>query len=387
MTLPELIDNESLRQQQFPVTDRRTYLAHAAVSPLPRAAVVAIEEYLAQASRGGQLEVFHRQAENGARALLADLLHADPGEIAFAPSTSAALSLLAQGLSFRSGDNVVAVDSDFPSNIYPWIALRTRGVEVRLLRGGPAGCVGVEEIAAAIDQKTRLVTLSSAHYVTGHSPPVDEIGRLLRARGILFCVDGIQTLGASTLNTSDVDFVVAGAHKWLLGPQGIAVLYVSRRRLDELSPALLGWKSYEAEDYALTDQLRRSASRYEPGTLNALGIVGLHASLRLLKALDFTSVASRVQELRERLRQGLRRLDYVVVGGETNGGIRPWTGIVSFKGRGSRSDMRALFTRLGLANVVVSLRTDPAGDACIRAAPHCYNSEDEIDRLLDVVKS
>ena len=345
-----------------------------------------MEGYLAEATRGGQLEEFHRQAENGARALLAELLNAHLDEIAFASSTSAALSLLALGLGFRSGENVVAVDSDFPSNIYPWIALRTRGVEVRLLPGGPTGCVGVEDIAAAIDQQTRLVTLSSAHYVTGHSPPVDEIGRLLRRRGILFCVDGIQTLGASALDTSNVDFVVAGAHKWLLGPQGIAVLYVSRRRLDELSPALVGWNSFEAEDYALSDRLRRSASRYEPGTLNALGIVGMHASLRLLKGLAIESVAARVHDLRERLREGLRRLDYVVVGGETNRGIRPSTGIVSFKGRGSRSDTRTLFARLGLANVVVSLRTDPTGDACIRVAPHCYNSEEEIDSLLDVVK-
>lgn len=376
-----LAGDEALRREEFPVCRHQVYLAHAAVCPLPARVVAALARYLERAGRGGQFEHLHAEAEAGARALAARLLGATPEEIAFVSSTSAGLSLVAAGLDWMPGDGVIFAEGDFPSNVYPWRRLERRGVRVRALPTRADGTLGVAEVAAALDERTRLVSLSSVHFATGGWTDVDAVGALLQDRGVLFCVDAIQSFGAAPLSVRHVDFLTADAHKWMLGPQGIGILFVRRKRFENLTPSLVGWKSVAAsKDFGSQRfELAGDARRYEPGSLNALGIVGLHAALDLLAEVGVDAIASRLRAIRARLIPALAAKGYALVGAPS--AAHP-SGITSFRHR-TASQTLALYQRLDAQGIVTSLRDDPRGDKCVRLAPHFYTSDAEIDRLLE----
>jgi selenocysteine lyase/cysteine desulfurase len=379
LTLEALLADESLRRREFPVVGQKVYLAHAAVCPLPACVVRAVSAYVEKAGQVGQFEYLHRSAENGARELSGQMLGCEPAEIAFVASTSAGVSQVAAGLDWKTGDQVIIADGDFPSNVYPWLNLQRLGVQVRLIPRRISGLIGWEDVAEHLTERTRLVSLSSIHFATGAPLDVDGIGRQLQARGILFCVDAIQSLGAVPTSAAHVDFLIADAHKWLLGPQGIGVLYVRRACWDRLNPVLTGWKSVQAsKDFStLRLEFADSARRYEPGSLNALGIVGLHAALALLQGIGTPAIAARLRDLRGQLLAGLNERGYEIVGSAA----ADWpTGITSF--RPAAGDVLALYRRLGDAGLVVSLRDDPLGNRCIRVSPHFYNTEAEIQALL-----
>jgi selenocysteine lyase/cysteine desulfurase len=371
--------DEAARRREFPVVEQKVYLAHAAVCPLPARVASAMAAYLAHVGRGGQFEYLHASAEAGARKLAAAMIDSTPDEIAFVSSTSAGLSLVAAGLPWKPGDSVVITEGDFPSNVYPWLRLEKLGVRVKSIRTSGDGIATLDAVAAQVDDSTRLVALSSVHYATGARTDVDAIGAYLHARGVLFCVDAIQSLGAVPLSSQHVDFLTADAHKWLLGPQGMGVLFVRASCFDRLDPVLLGWKSIEnhrdfvSQNFALA----RTARRYEPGSLNAIGLVGLHAALELLQSAGVPAISARLAELRALLVPGLERKGYSVLGSPSD---RPTSGIVSFRREGT--DMEALCKALDQAGIVTSLRHDLAGRACIRVAPHFYTSEAEIERLV-----
>ncbi len=391
-SLESLLADEAKRAREFPVVANKVYLAHAAVCPLPACVVRAQTAYLAEAGRGGQFEHLHARAEAQARGHAAAMLGATPDEIAFVPSTSAGLSLVAAGLSWAPGDSVVFAEGDFPSNVYPWLRLQQRGVRVRAIPArAEGGAVTLEDVITQLDASTRLVALSSVHFVTGARTDVDAIGAYLQERGVLFCVDAIQNLGALPLSARHVDFLTADAHKWLLGPQGIGILYVRRARFELLEPVLVGWKSVRSEKDFVLQQLdfAESARRYEPGSLNALGVVGLHAALELLQHIGVETIGARLALLRASLVAELSAKGYEVIGAgahiEARAGARErrdavGSGIVSFRREGS--DMERLYRALDARGIVVSLRHDPSGRACVRVAPHFYNVEAELERLL-----
>lgn len=238
ITLGDILTNEALRQQEFQVTCHEICLAHAAVCPLPSCVIRAVSDYMKQAARAGQFEYLHHEIETQTRCLATELLGASPEEIAFISSTSAGLSLVAAGLDWRAGDNVVIAEGDFPANIYPWLNLQRRGVQVKFIPCNRNGSVTLEDVTNQVDHNTRLVSLSTVHFSTGTPVDVDAIGGVLHKQGILFCVDAIQSLGAMPCSVRYVDFLAADAHKWLLGPQGIGVLFVRRDHLDRLHPIL-----------------------------------------------------------------------------------------------------------------------------------------------------
>jgi selenocysteine lyase/cysteine desulfurase len=380
--MAELRADEAARRREFPVVEQKVYLAHAAVCPLPARVASAMSAYLAKVGHGGQFEYLHASAESGARQLAAAMIGATPEEIAFVSSTSAGLSLVAAGLPWKAGDSVVITEGDFPSNVYPWLRLEKLGVRVKSLRTSGDGVATLEAVAAQVDDSTRLVALSSVHYATGARTDVDAIGAYLHARGILFCVDAIQSLGAVPLSSQHVDFLTADAHKWLLGPQGMGVLFVRASCFERLDPVLLGWKSIETNRDFVQHKLAlaRTARRYEPGSLNAIGLVGLHAALELLQSVGVPAISARLAELRALLVPGHERKGYEILG---TAEARPTSGIVSFRRDGT--DMEALCKALDQAGIVTSLRHDLAGRACIRVAPHFYTSDAELERLLAAV--
>jgi selenocysteine lyase/cysteine desulfurase len=339
--------------------------------------VRALSDYLQHVAKGGQFEYLHAPAEAQARSLAAALIGATPDEIAFVSSTSAGLSMIAAGLPWRAGDSVVIAQGDFPSNVYPWLRLQSQGVVIKSIPARDAAPIGLEDVVAQLDASTRLVALSSVHYATGARTDVDAIGRYLQSRGILFCVDAIQSLGALTLSARHVDFMVADAHKWLLGPQGIGLLFVRRAHFTQLEPVLVGWKSVRAERDFVQHELEfaQSARRYEPGSLNALGLVGLHAALAMLQRLGIDAIAKQLAALRAHLVASLLTRGYDVLGEPSAA-----SSIVSFRRAGV--DMQQLQRSLDAQGIIVSLRQDPHGQACVRVAPHFYNTHDELDRLL-----
>jgi cysteine desulfurase / selenocysteine lyase len=378
--LSELLADEALRRREFPVAGEKAYLAHAAVCPLPARVVSAMSAYLGHVGRGGQFEYLHANAESGARALAAAMIDATPEEIAFVSSTSAGLSLVAAGLPWQAGDSVVITEGDFPSNVYPWLRLEKLGVRVKSIRTSGDGVATLDAVKEHLDDRTRVVALSSVHYATGARTDVDAIGAYLQARGVLFCVDAIQSLGAVPLSSRHVDFLIADAHKWLLGPQGMGLMFVRASRFEQLDPVLIGWKSIEASKDFVSQKLAlaRTARRYEPGSLNAIGLVGLHAALELLQRTGVPEIAARLAKLRALLVPALERKGYEVLGGPN--AVQPSSGIVSFRREGT--DMPALCRALDQAGIIASLRHDLTGRACIRVAPHFYTSDAELERLI-----
>lgn len=379
MNIAGLLEDSAARNREFPITAEKTFLAHAAASPLPRRVSAAIQDYVDRAASQGQWEFLHSGIEKDTREYAAAILGASEDEVAFVSSTSMGLSLIASGLEWREGDNVVVADGDFPSNIYPWLNLRRRGVQTKLIPRKMDGSVTVADVKDAVDARTRLVSLSSVNFVTGFKIDIPAIGEYLQRRGVLMCVDAIQSLGAAPIDVRYIDFLASSAHKWLLGPLGIGILYVKRERLDGLHPVLAGWKCVEcSKDYLEYDlSFLESAQRYEPGVFGIVCVVGLHAALELLLEVGVDAIAARSASLREVLVSSIKDKGYDVIGPtfpDQSSGITSFTS--------DNVDVVRLRQDLDDHGFVVSLRDSLDGRKCIRVSPHFYNTEDEIFRFI-----
>ncbi|MGD9649015.1 MAG: aminotransferase class V-fold PLP-dependent enzyme, partial [Pirellulales bacterium] len=260
---------------QMPVAARWAYFDHAAVAPLPRPTALGLADWSTDAAANGaqHWNTWRDRAER-ARHLAAQLIGASPSEIALVPNTTTGLSLVAEGLDWRPGDNVVVPASDFPSNQYPWLNLASRGVEVRRLecaleRLEPA------LVDAACDSRTRAVAVSWVGYATGWRADLDALAEVAHAHGAALVVDGIQGLGVNPLDVSQtpIDFLAADGHKWLLGPEGAGVLYIRGGWLDRLRPWGVGWNSMRnSGDFSHIEMdLKPTAARFEGGSLNLAG--------------------------------------------------------------------------------------------------------------------
>lgn len=382
LTLETIQADAAARRAEFPIVQERLFLAHAAASPLPARTVEAMCAYVRETARKGQFEHLHRRSETGARVLAAELLGVTAEEIAFIPSTSAGLGMIAAGLEWRPGDNVVVLEGDFPANLYPWLNLRSQGVQVRSIPADPPRTITWRDVTPMLDRRTRLATLPSVHYLTGMATDIRGIGAELRSRNILLCVDAIQSLGALPCPGSEVDFLVADGHKWLLGPQAMGLMMVRREAFSRLRPALVGWKSVAAprEYHSANLSFPDDARRYEPGSLNAVGLVGLHASLELLLEVGIAPIARHLACLRAALVEGLQARGYRIAGDPAP--ALP-SGITTFQ-RPGRS-MSDLCQWLDARNVVVSLRRDSQGGEWLRAAPHFYTTGEEIGLFLELL--
>src|SRR3954463_13376068 len=236
MTLSEVLENEELRQHEFPVTRETIFLAHAAVCPLPRRVTDAIQRYTKECNTGDQEDALAEREIMETRKLFAQMLGAQTEEIALVGPTSLGLSFVASGLPLRRGDNILVYFDDYPSNVYPWMALAEKGIQVRFMNIRELGRIRSIDVIGQVDENTRLVALASCHFLAGYRIHLEEIGRELRARKIPFCVDAIQTLGAFPTTVESIDFLAADAHKWLLGPCAAGVMFVRKTMQDRLRP-------------------------------------------------------------------------------------------------------------------------------------------------------
>jgi selenocysteine lyase/cysteine desulfurase len=383
MTLTELLSNEALRQHEFPVTRERIFLAHGGDCPLPRRVTEAIAKYASDASTGDQEKFVYPSILSTGRKLAAQLLNCQAEEIAFVGPTSLALSFIASGLRFRKGDNIVIYFEDYPSNVYPWMALAEQGLQVRLLNTRDLGLIRTKDVVGQVDENTRLVALASCHFVSGYRIDVEAIGNLLHQRNILFCLDAIQTVGAFPMNLEHVDFLAADAHKWLLGPCGAGIMFVRQALQEELHPPIYGWHNVRCPDFVAQEQIvfRKGAARYEAGTHNLLGLVGLVAAMELLLELGLDNIARELLRKRSWLVPALQSKGYQVL--HADAPPENCSGITSF--HHPTQDMAALHQKLLDSNIVTSLRLDRLGKKYIRLSPHFYNTDAELQRVLEIL--
>jgi cysteine desulfurase / selenocysteine lyase len=383
MDIATVLKDEALRQQEFPVTKEKAFLAHAAVCPLPRSVASAMNEYTQRCTLGDQEGVLPEGFLADTRKLAAELIHAKPEEIALVGPTSLGLSLIANGLNFRKHDNVLVYFDDYPSNVYPWMTLADRGVEVRFLNIRDLGKLRVTDIIGQVDEQTRMVAIASCHFLTGWRVELEAIGRQLRSKNILFCVDGIQTLGAFPTTVEYIDFLAADAHKWLLGPCSAGILYVRKELQDRVMPTVYGWHNVRNPNFVAQEEIvfRADARRYEAGTNNLVGLAGLHAAFKLLQAVGVENIGRELLRKRAFLVPLLQAKGYTVLYADAP--PQNASGIVTFHRPGT--DLAALHQKLAEQGVQISLRTDRKGQQYLRVSPHFYNTDAELERLLQLL--
>lgn len=383
MTPADIQKNESIRNQQFPVTRKRAFFGHAAVCPLPRRVGHAISEVSIQGTEDDQETGLLPGLIQDCRRLTAELLGAENNEVALIGPTSLGLSFVASGLEWKAGDSVVVYFDDYPSNVYPWTALRERGVEVRYIQVANLGEITPEAVMQQVDKTTRLAAIASCHFISGYRIDINAIGQALHQADVAFCLDAIQTLGAFPTPVTHVDFLAADAHKWMLGPCGAGVFYVSRDWQDRLKPTTFGWNNVRCPDFIATDELnlRSGAHRYEAGSYSLVGLAGLRESLQQIHDVGIANIADDLRTKRSHLIPNLVKQGYTVVNPDASGPASG--GITSFHKEGV--EMQAVAEFLTQKGFVVSLRTDRQKKNYLRLSPHYYNTDTEIDKLLSLL--
>ncbi len=365
----------------FPSVANHVYLNHAACSPLPTPSIQATQALLEEQHlygcrySHGWMGLVDKIRQTAAR-----FIGASPDEVALTRNTSHGLLLVANGLPWRAGDNLIVPQGEFTANVYPWLTLRSRGVEVRF---APTrnNRILPEDIEALVDAHTRLVAISAVQFGSGFRCDLHAIGALCRERGVLLCVDGIQALGQMPFNVNDpqVDFLAAGGPKWLMAPLGTGIFYCRKGLIEQLAPVFMGWRStVDSENYYDYNMpWHPAARRFEEATLNIPGLLGLQASMELLMEVGLERIRAHLLGLTERLAEGLRARGYVITTPMESAAER--SGIVCFKHPAKPAG--AIHERLATANVIVSLRGD-----VIRVSPHFYNTAEEVAALVEALE-
>jgi selenocysteine lyase/cysteine desulfurase len=364
-------------RSHFPVTRRWAFFDHAAVAPIPDTAAAEMARYATVVGEHGIAAVSELVAgTTRVRQLAAKLINApDVHDVVFVPNTTVGIGLVAEGFPWQAGENVVLAAEEYPSNQYPWLNLQARGVEVRRVpsRGNR---VSIDDVAAAVDANTRVLSASAVQFASGFRADLDALGELCRRGGVFFFVDAIQALGVFPIDVqkTPIDALAADGHKWMLAPEGAGFGYIRREWVDRLHPIGVGAHSVvHPFEYSTIDfTLKPHAGRWEGGALNVPGLWALGASLELLLTAGIPNVAARVLELTDYLCERVTSAGCEVFSCR-DGDAR--SGIVSFTKRGA--DQKAVMKRCRDAGVIVNCRADR-----LRASPHCYNTEDEVDRLV-----
>ncbi len=364
----------------FPVTQNYVYLNHAAVCPISIPVYERMQQHARELLEHGLVHFRERSAAiRHVREVAAKFINAKTDEIAFAPNTSAGLAMIANGIDWREGDNVVTADCEFPANVVPWMRIKREfGVELRRARERD-GRLETEEILSLIDTSTRLVTLSFVEFASGFRNDLETVGRHCRERGVLFVVDAIQGLGALKLDVEacSIDALSADAHKFLLGPDGVALFYVSKRAMERVKPALVGWMSVaNPEDYLNYDQpLAPGARRFEPGALNSAGVVGLGAAIELFLQVGVEEIENYLIELGDYLFRRLAERGYHVISSRLAGEKSAVICCLH-----ERHSAEKLYQLLNERRIITTARLGR-----LRISPHFYNTREEIDQLVEAL--
>lgn len=374
-------------RDQMPVTRQWAYFDHAAVAPLSAPAADTLNHYTDVAATSGDVKWPEWSAKvESLRSLTAELIHCEKDEVALIPNTTAGINFVAGGYPWRSGDNVILPEGEFPSNHYPWLNLATRGVEVKIVprRGGR---VEVDDLISAIDERTKLISASWVGYASGFRIDLPQLVQRAHGRGVLVFVDAIQGMGMYPLDlrTCDVDFLSADGHKWMLGPEGAGVAVIRRRHLSLLRSENVGWASVQnAHLFAAGElKLRDDAARFETGSANMPGLMAFAASLEMFVEVarrhGDDAIGQRVLERETKLRRLIEERGGTLLF-ENSPAPMHGSGIVTFTLQDeSPVDFRSRAVQSG---VVVSCR-----GGGVRASVHVYNDDADLLRLADLISN
>ncbi len=374
-------DVAALRREEFPWADRAIYLDHASIGPLPERTRRSLEQYNQVRTEAYRLSGEHLfDVFDRSRALAANLIGAAPLEIALATNTSAGINLAAQAIPLEPGDIILVSQGEFPANVFPWREQSRRGAVLELVPLTAEGWPDEARMLARLeDPRVKILALSLVQFHTGYLADVGRLGAAARATGTWFVLDAIQGLGQVPFDVgaTPVDILACGAQKWLLSPWGSGFTYVRSDLIERLAPPAVGWTAFEGTDDFATmttypSGWRRDARRFEVITLPFQDFVGMNSSLELLGELGVESIA-----------RHLRRLTEPLVAWATERGV-PIGSVTGPRGTGivslAMADAARVHADLKAAGVVVSLR-----EGMIRVSPHCYNTIDEVGRLIELL--
>ena len=365
----------------FPYLDKGIiYFNHASTGPLTTGVKAAIEKLLNDKDEG-KIDDYNEllRIVGETKQLLGKMLNTQASRIAFTENTSIGLNILAQGIKWKKGDRIILNDVEFPANVYPFMNLKSKGVEIDFVKS-KNGIVTADDIVEAIKPGTKLISVSFVQFLSGYRIDLEKLGKVCREMGIIFSLDAIQGLGAINLDVEKckVDFISCGTQKWMLGMQGMAFIYVSIELQDKMESTFAGWLSVENAwnllDYKFKS--KRTANRFQPGTLNTIGIYALNASLKMFDEFGFENIEKHVLSNSKYFIDQLNkaRFDPVL----KNLDEKNLSGIVSLK----RDGIEEIFDYLSNKNIIGAVR-----EGYLRFSHHFYNTRKEIDKVVVELKN
>jgi selenocysteine lyase/cysteine desulfurase len=364
--------NLPLYRSWFPfLSTGKIWMNHAAISPLSSRVSAAIQKDMEERSIG-EIDTFSSSLKvvEETRKYIGQLINASADRIAFVGNTSEGINVLATGLHWEKGDRIILNDSEFPTNVVPFLNLKRLGVEIDFVHSGQ-GEITVEDLEQLITPRTKLLSISFVQFASGFKAELDRIGKLCKEHDILLCVDAIQGLGVAPLDVQQcrIDFLACGGAKWLMGMMGSGFIFAAPHVQDRIQQSHAGWtsnKNFFSELFHYRLDLDETARRYENGTLNFTGIIALHASISTLLEVGIENIQTHVFELTDALVEGIDEAEYDLV---TPRERAKRAGIVTFRCPSAEK----LFDSLQEQKIIVSLR-----EGMIRISPHFYNSREEV---------
>ncbi len=374
MTIEEVRD-------QFPYLKLgKIYLNHASLSPVPQPVIDRANLFLKRRSEThiDDMSQYIHDAEE-AKQKLAILLNGDPDRFAFFDNTSTGLNILAQGLDWKPGDRVLLNDVEFPSNVYPFLNLKSLGVEIDFVHS-KKGAVNSDDILAAIRPETRLISLSAVQFLSGYRSNLKRIGEYCRENRIIFSVDAIQALGALPVDVQEckIDFLSSGTQKWLLGLMGLSFIYITEELQHEITPRFVGWASMDNQTSLLdyNFDFKKSADALQNGTINMIGVNALIGALDLLHAVGMPRIESRIIEHTLYMNERLQEIGIKPLSAKYK--TKNLSGIVSF----SSPRAKLIHQKLTEAKISSSLR-----EGFVRLSHHFYNTTEELETAVEVIRT
>jgi selenocysteine lyase/cysteine desulfurase len=353
----------------------RIYFNHASTGPMSQRVVEKLLNLIKDRT-GEKIDDYKEFLKNSeeTKSILSELINSETARIAFVDNTSNGINIIAQGLNLTSGDGILLNDIEFPANVYPFLNLKNKGIEIDFVKSHD-GIVSAEDIINSVREYTKLISISFVQFLSGYKVDLEKIGKFCKEKGIILSVDAIQGLGAVKLDIKkcNIDFISCGTQKWMLGLQGFGFIYLSEKLQEKLEPKYVGWTSVKSAwnllDYNLN--LRSSADRFQNGTINTFGVYALNASLKLFREFGFENIERRVIENSIYFIEELANKGYDPI--LKNLPQENLSGIVSIR----TENCKEVFKELEKKNVTAASR-----EGVIRFSPHFYNSKKEIDIVI-----
>ena len=372
------MENMEKIREQFPVTKNKVFMNHAGQSPLPKPVAIAVRKYVDDFSNFGTTSM---EWNDDGKPLFAKLICGKPEEIALIENTSVGLNIAANVLRYPPGSKIVTTDLEYPSVVYPWLR-KNLGVKVDYVKN-VAGKILLDDVEKAVDDETVAVAVSHVEYVNGFRHDLRALSEIAHEHGSYLIVDAIQSAGAMQIDVKrdDVDFLMSACYKWLLSPPGTGYLYVKEDLIERFEPPFVGWASVKEEVFKTVDfwdiwslRLSETASRFQVGSSSYISLAGAMEALKLLLSFGIDGIEKRILSLTDRLIDAVKDLGLEL---QTPEDLECRSGIVNFKIDKAEEVVKKLKSK----GLVVSARSHG-----IRVSPHFYNSEEEIDRLVEEVK-